>query len=147
MDTPGDELDRFVQAQQLDYARALAELKAGRKNTHWIWYVLPQLRELGRSELARAYGISGRAEAEAYLRHPVLGVRLVECVDAMLRHPPRGAEQILGSVDAMKFRSCLTLFAAVAPEPSVFATALAVFYDGIPDEATLNLLAQETGDV
>ncbi len=137
---PRDPLDRFVQAQARDYAQALAELVAGRKRSHWIWYVLPQLRELGRSAMAREYGVADREEAAAYLAHPVLGPRLVACVQAMLRHAGRDATTILGEVDAMKFRSCLTLFAAVAPDERVFAQALAAFYDGRPDEATLRLL-------
>lgn len=138
-----DPLERFVQAQARDYAQALAELVAGRKRSHWIWYVLPQLRALGRSAMAREYGIAGRTEAAAYLAHPVLGPRLRECVQALLVHAGRDAAYILGEVDAMKFRSCLTLFAAVAPDEPLFTRALAAFYDGQPDEATLRLLAAD----
>ncbi len=140
-------LERFVQAQALDYERALAELRQGRKRTHWIWYVLPQLRALGRSEMARTYGIAGRDEAAAFLAHPLLGPRLLGCVEAMLDHADRSAVEILGEVDALKFRSCLTLFAAVAPGEPRFAAALAVFYGGLPDTETLRLLdAPAAGD-
>ena len=135
-----DHLDRFVSAQQRDYAQALAELVAGRKRTHWIWYVLPQLRGLGHSPMAREYGIAGRTEAKAYLAHSVLGPRLLECVQAILAHADRSAVEILGDVDAMKFRSCLTLFAEVAPAEPLFGAALDAFYDGERDEATLRLL-------
>jgi uncharacterized protein (DUF1810 family) len=137
---PPSGLDRFVRAQEKDYAQALAELKAGRKRTHWVWYILPQLRELGHSPMAREYGITDRAEAAAYLAHPVLGPRLVACVHAILGHADRTAVEILGGVDAMKFRSCLTLFHAVAPSEACFANALQVFYEGKPDVETLRLL-------
>lgn len=141
MNPPCDALERFVRAQERDYARALAELSAGRKQTHWIWYVLPQLRELGRSPMAREFGIAGRSEAADYFAHPVLGARLVECVNAMLGHADRTAVEILGEIDAMKFRSCLTLFAEVAPTEPSFVAALDRFYQGKPDAETLRLLA------
>jgi len=140
MNTAFDPLERFVQAQELDYAQALAELFEGRKRTHWIWYVLPQLRELGRSQMAREYGIADRNEAASYLSHPVLGPRLVACVNAILGHSDRSAIAILGEIDAMKFRSCLTLFAEASPTEPVFALALATFYQGQPDNETLRLL-------
>lgn len=133
-------LDRFVIAQAKDYPQALAELRAGKKRTHWIWYVLPQLRELGRSAMARDYGIADRQEAAAYIAHPVLGPRLIECVHALLGHPDQTALDMLGEVDAMKLRSCLTLFATVAPGEPCFAKALDVFYGGEPDTETLRLL-------
>lgn len=133
-------LERFVHAQKRDYEQALAELSAGRKRTHWIWYVLPQLRELGHSQLAREYGITGRSEAESYIAHPLLGPRLVECVRTILTHADRSAVEILGDTDAMKFRSCLTLFAEVAPSEPAFSKALAVFYQSKPDDETLRLL-------
>jgi uncharacterized protein (DUF1810 family) len=134
-----DTLDRFLQAQAGHYAQALAELKAGRKTSHWIWFVLPQLRGLGRSSTAYEYGIAGRAEAEAYLAHPLLGARLIECVEAMLAHPTLSALDILGDIDALKFRSCLTLFDAVSANP-IFSQALDRFYGGERDAATLALL-------
>lgn len=133
-------LDRFLTAQARDYPQALAELRAGRKRTHWIWYMLPQLRALGRSATARNYGITDRQEASDYLTHPVLGPRLIECVHALLSHPYKTAVEMLGEVDAMKLRSCLTLFAAVAPGEASFAKALEVFYGGEPDAETLRLL-------
>ena len=104
MNTAPDPLERFVRAQERDYAQALIELSAGLKRTHWIWYVLPQLRGLGRSRMAREYGIADRSEAVAYFAHPVLGPRLVECVSAVLGHTDRSAVEILGYIDAMKFR-------------------------------------------
>lgn len=137
-------LERFVQAQERDYAQALAELQAGRKRTHWIWYVLPQLRGLGHSAMAERYGIHGRAEAEAYVAHPVLGPRLVACVQALLNHPELSAEEMLGGVDAMKLQSCLTLFAEVAPGEVCFAQALEVFYAGRRDAQTLALLSAKS---
>jgi uncharacterized protein (DUF1810 family) len=140
VNTPSDPLERFVQAQERDYAQALAELSGGLKRTHWIWYVLPQLRELGRSQMAREFGITGRNEAVRYFAHPVLGPRLIECVNAILGHSDRSAVQILGEIDAMKFRSCLTLFAEVAANEPAFALALAAFYQGEPDHETLRLL-------
>ena len=133
-------LERFVQAQQRDYAQALAELRAGRKTTHWMWYVLPQLRGLGHSAMAWQYGLDGRDEAAAYAAHPLLGPRLLQCVQALLQHDERSAAQILGAVDALKLRSCLTLFAAVAPHQACFAQALQRFYGGEVDAATLRLL-------
>ncbi|MGY6214486.1 DUF1810 domain-containing protein [Methylolobus aquaticus] len=141
MPTPEpDSLDRFVRAQAQAYATALGELRAGFKRTHWIWYVLPQLRGLGHSHMAQVYGLANREEATAYARHPVLGPRLVECVNAILTHADRSAVDILGDIDAMKFRSCLTLFIEVAPNEPCFRTALNVFYEGQPDTATQRLL-------
>ena len=137
---PDQSLDRFLQAQEFHYAEALAELRAGRKRGHWIWFVLPQLRGLGHSPMAWEYGLSGQPEALAYFRHPVLGPRLVECVTAVLTHADRAATDILGPIDAMKFRSCLTLFATVAPEEPCFQAALEAFYRGTPDPETLKLL-------
>lgn len=132
-------LERFVRAQEGRYGQALAELQAGRKTGHWIWFVLPQLRGLGRSTTAHEYGLDGRAEAQAYLAHPLLGARLRECVQAMLAHRGRSAVSILGDVDALKFRSCLTLFDAVSTE-ALFGQALDAFYGGERDPATLALL-------
>lgn len=135
-----DPLQRFIDAQARDHAQALAELQAGRKRTHWIWYVLPQLRGLGRSAMAQTYGLADAAEARAYLAHPLLGPRLRQCVQAMLGRGGERAEAILGDVDAMKFHSCLTLFAHVAPGEPLFAQALQAFFGGQPDAATLRLL-------
>lgn len=139
MDDPFD-LQRFVEAQRRDYATALAELRSGRKRSHWMWYVLPQLRGLGMSGMAQRYGIASAHEARAYLAHPVLGPRLRECVAAMTALPGSDAEDVLGGIDALKFRSCLTLFAAVAPGEAGFAAALDKYYGGERDPRTLELL-------
>lgn len=133
-------LERFVTAQQNIYEVALSELRAGLKRSHWMWFIFPQLRGLGRSEAARFYAISGRAEAEAYLTHPMLGPRLDECTTAMLQHTDLSAHDIFGSPDDLKFRSSMTLFGAVAGRDSPFQAALDMFYAGARDESTLRLL-------
>ncbi len=136
------DLDRFIIAQEQVIATVRAELKAGSKRSHWMWFIFPQLRALGRSETARFYGLSGRDEAQAYLAHPVLGPRLLDCVALVDHVQGKTALQILGSPDDLKFRSCLTLFAAIQPSPSdgAFETALHHFYAGVPDPLTLELL-------
>ena len=134
------DLDRFLEAQEGAYERAISELRGGQKRSHWIWYILPQIHGLGYSSTARRYAIQSRDEAEAYAAHPVLGARLRECVAAMLRHRDQTARQILGTPDDLKFRSCLTLFQAVAPDEPLFGEALDAFYDG-PDPRTLEQLA------
>ena len=136
----GYDLQRFVVAQSSVYATALAEIRGGRKRSHWMWFVFPQLEGLGSSPMARRYAVSGRAEAEAYLRHPVLGPRLVECFEAMLAIEGRSAHEVLGSPDDLKLRSCATLFAAVAPVHSVFRSVLEKYYAGEPDAMTLERL-------
>ena len=134
------DLQRFLDAQDGVYQAALAELRAGSKQSHWMWFVFPQLRGLGHSPTAQHYGIDSLAEAQAYLSHPVLGARLRECVDALLAwRDRRTAEQIFGPVDSLKLRSSLTLFARVEPS-SPFTTGLNAFYDGRPDERTLAML-------
>jgi uncharacterized protein (DUF1810 family) len=135
------DLDRFVDAQAAWFATALKELRAGRKRTHWIWFVFPQLAGLGMSETSQRYGVSGLAEARAYLAHPVLGPRLREAVEAMLGHRNASAQSILGDLDAMKFRSCLTLFSRAAPTEPAFVDALARFFPDGPDPRTLQRLA------
>src|SRR5690606_21611444 len=134
------DLERFVEAQQRDYAIALAELRDGAKRSHWIWYVFPQLRGLGRSAIARHYGISGLGEARAYLAHPLLGPRLEECAQTLLAHRGRSARQILGSPDDLKLRSSMTLFQAADPQRMVFAEVLRAFFAGEADAATLERL-------
>ena len=134
------DLNRFVDAQSKHYSYALAELRAGKKLTHWIWFVLPQLRGLGSSARAVFYGIRSEQEAKAYLAHAVLGPRLRECVAAMNALDGLSAVQVLGHVDAAKFRSCLTLFRVVDPSDAVFRKAMDKFFAGLPDEATLDLL-------
>ena len=134
------DLERFVAAQDGIYPEALAELRRGRKQTHWMWFVFPQLVGLGRSGTARFYGIASAAEARAYLAHPVLGPRLRESARAALSHKERSAEAIFGVVDAMKLGSSMTLFAAVADDPHPFAAVLEAFFGGERDPATLALL-------
>lgn len=134
------DLDRFVTAQEGDYERALAELRSGRKRTHWMWYVFPQIRGLGSSPTSQHFAIQGRDEAAAYLAHPVLGPRLVACAEALLGIEGRSAREILGSPDDLKLRSSATLFAEVAPPGSVFERLLARYFEGRPDPATLQLL-------
>ena len=133
-------LDRFVAAQAVHYDTALAELRSGLKRSHWMWFVLQQLRGLGSSDRARFYGIADRAEAAAYLAHPVLGPRLYETVAAVLAAPAETPEALLGEIDARKLRSCLTLFAAAAADPAPFTDALAQLYAGQPCARTLALL-------
>ena len=133
-------LDRFLDAQRDAYDVAIAELRAGRKRSHWIWFVFPQLRGLGRSAMSNRYGLSGVAEASAYLAHPVLGVRLIDAIQAMLANAAVPAAVILGELDALKFRSCLTLFAVAAPAQPLFAATLAHYFEGQPDPETLVLL-------
>ena len=144
--TNASDLARFLHAQEPVYAAALAELHAGRKHTHWMWFIFPQLRGLGRSHTAHFYGLAGRNEAEAFLAHAVLGARLRECTCAILAHAGRlPARAILGSPDDLKLRSCLTLFASIQPAEPLWAQALAAFYQGQPDPLTLDLLASEAG--
>ena len=146
-DDPFD-LDRFVVAQAGDYEQALAELRAGRKRSHWIWYILPQLQGLGHSQMSRRYAIESLAMARAYLAHPILGPRLETCVAALNALAGRSAVDVLGAVDAAKFRSCATLFAEAAGDGSVFAAALNKYFKGQPDRTTLLLLAAgaQSGD-
>ena len=141
MDSPDPyNLQRFVDAQQGVIDTVLAELRAGSKQTHWIWFVFPQLADLGRSPTARYFGLTSIDEAGRYLEHPLLGQRLSDCVEALMPwSTERTAERILGSVDALKLRSSLTLFDRVAPA-SIFERALLNFYSGERDELTLALL-------
>jgi len=137
------DLQRFVTAQQPIYAQALAELRAGRKRSHWMWFVFPQLAGLGRSPTAQYFAISGAPEAIAYLDHPLLGPRLCECTSAVLAVSGRRRVEIFGFPDELKFRSSMTLFAAVAEPGSVFEQALACLCDGEPDPRTLELLGPD----
>ena len=138
-DDPYD-LARFVAAQEEVYATALAELSAGRKRTHWMWFVLPQLEGLGSSFMAQRYAIGGVAEARAYLAHPVLGPRLVDCAESAIAVRGSSANDIFGSPDDLKLRSSATLFAHVSPPGSPFHGLLERFFGGHPDPATLKLL-------
>jgi uncharacterized protein (DUF1810 family) len=133
-------LSRFVQAQEDDYDRALAEVRSGRKRSHWMWYIFPQLDGLGFSSMSKRYSIKSLAEAEAYLAHPVLGPRLVECCEAAVGIEGRSALEVFGSPDDMKLRSCATLFAQVSPAGSVFHRLLDKYFQGHRDEKTLRLL-------
>lgn len=133
-------LQRFLDAQQDSFLTAMKELRFGKKHSHWIWYIFPQLKGLGRSATSNIYGIQDAEEARAYLEHPILGARLREAIIAMLFHRARKAEDILGEIDAMKFKSCLTLFSLVASHDSIFADALDVFFNGERDERTMGLL-------
>lgn len=133
-------LARFVDAQRPVFSQVMAELHAGRKTTHWMWFVFPQLRGLGRSEMASYYGLSGPDEARAYLQHDVLGPRLESCVAALLEHRDCSALQILGSPDDMKLHSSLTLFIGVQPQSDLFQAALDLFFSGQPDNKTHRLL-------
>ena len=136
------DLQRFVAAQEGVYEQALDELRAGHKQSHWMWFIFPQLADLGTSPMAMRYAIQSADEAEAYLADPILGPRLRDGVAAMLAHEGARPEAILGGMDALKFRSSLTLFEAAADDPSLFAAALDAFYAGERDQRTLELLGR-----
>lgn len=140
------ELERFVAAQDQGrtYAAAFAELRAGRKRSHWMWFVFPQIAGLGHSPTSVRYAISSLSEARAYLDHPVLGPRLLECTVALLELPARSAPEIFGSVDAVKLRSSMTLFAHAAPSNPVFRQVLDTYFEGTADGATERLLGVTT---
>jgi len=136
METDFD-LERFVRAQAPVYAAVLEELRAGRKRTHWMWFIFPQLAGLGRSEMAQRYAIASGDEAAAYLAHPLLGARLRECAGIVDDLDGRTAEEIFGHPDDRKFHSSMTLFADVAPDEAVFQDCIDKYFDGEPDDATL----------
>lgn len=136
------DLDRFVAAQAPVMDQVLAELKAGQKASHWMWFVFPQLQSLGRSQTAMFYGLSDVDEARRYLAHPVLRARLLDCTRTVLAHCDKTAHQIFGSPDDVKFRSCMTLFMLAAPEVDVFRQALDAFYSGVPDPHTVQASRQ-----
>ena len=133
-------LQRFITAQQNDYSAALAEIKQGRKRSHWMWYIFPQIAGLGFSETSRHYAVKNMDEAQAYLNHPVLGSRLIEICTELLKIPTNNATQIFGTPDDMKLRSCVTLFAALPDTNPVFQQVLNQFFKGQADKATLQLL-------
>ena len=135
------DLERFVAAQEGVYPGALTELRAGRKTGHWIWFILPQIAGLGRSPMSQQYAIGSLGEARAYLDHPVLGPRLRESAAAIHSVEGRTAQEILGSIDAVKLRSSMTLFHRAAPDEAVFRDVLGRYFDGRPDGATDALLA------
>jgi uncharacterized protein (DUF1810 family) len=134
------DLQRFVEAQAPVFDRVRAELAAGHKQSHWMWFVFPQIRGLGQSAMSQRYAIGSRAEAAAYLAHPVLGPRLLACTRLVNDVVGRSAEAIFGPIDALKFRSSMTLFSAVAPGEAAFGEALAKYFGSTPDRATLKRL-------
>ncbi|MCG6576995.1 DUF1810 domain-containing protein [Pseudomonas sp. AF32] len=136
-------LSRFVEAQAPVLSRVMTELREGRKTTHWMWFIFPQLQGLGRSEMASRFALSGIAEARAYLQHDLLGPRLEACVKTVLQHRDRSAMQIFGSPDELKLRSCLTLFMNAGPGSLLYEQALEQFYSGEPDRKTLLLLGRQ----
>lgn len=136
------DLQRFVSAQERVYRDVLAELRGGRKHSHWMWFIFPQFEGLGYSATSKHYAIKSPQEAHAYLQHPILGTRLVECAETVLQLTGRSASEIFGSPDDMKLRSSMTLFAAVADNASVFARVLDKYFGGKPDQKTLDLLAK-----
>jgi uncharacterized protein (DUF1810 family) len=138
------DLERFVTAQNAggSYQRAASELRAGFKTSHWMWFVFPQIAGLGQSPTSRRFAISSLAEAAAYLDHPVLGPRLRECAQILADVKGRSADQIFGTIDAMKLRSSMTLFHRAAPDEPLFGQVLTRYFDGIPDHATDALLSQ-----
>ena len=143
-DPQGDRFDlaRFVDAQASTYARALAEIRRGRKTSHWMWFVFPQIAGLGFSEMSQRYAIGSITEAQAYLAHPVLGARYRECVAALQDLTGTTAKAVFGGVDATKLRSSLTLFSAAAPDERLFAAALERWFGGEPDPRTLERLGK-----
>jgi len=137
-----DDLQRFIDAQENDYADALAEIKKGRKRTHWMWYIFPQIQGLGFSEMSERYAIKDLDEAEAYINHPVLGQRLIEICSELLKLQSNDAHEIFGSPDDMKLRSSMTLFAALPDAYPVFKSVIDKFFNGAMDGATLRLLGE-----
>ena len=134
------DLNRFVRAQEADYVGALAEIRSGRKRSHWMWYVFPQFAGLGLSAMSQRYAINSLAEARAYLAHPILGPRLIEIADAVLNVQGRTAHEIFGSPDDLKLSSSATLFALVSPADSVFQRIIDKYFDGSRDEQTVALV-------
>ena len=144
MQAESGDLIRFVRAQEVGaaYESALQELRAGRKETHWMWFVFPQLQGLGRSATARHYAIADLSEARAYAAHPVLGPRLRACADALTGLPGRDPRAVLGATDAQKLRSSMTLFTRAVPDEPVFRAVLDQYYGGVEDERTVGLLGE-----
>lgn len=137
-----DKLERFLDGQKFGYDCALEEVRNGEKTGHWIWYVFPQMRGLGHSSNSNFYGIASLEEAKAYVAHPVLGMRLREVTAALLGHRGKSPEEILGGIDALKVRSCMTLFDMVCPS-DIYAQVLDAFYDGTRCRRTLSMLGDE----
>ena len=139
------DLQRFVAAQDEVYTTVLGELRAGEKRGHWMWYIFPQIAGLGQSAMAKKYAITSQDEAKAYLGHPVLGPRLRECTEIVLNLDGRSAEQIFHYPDNLKFRSSMTLFSEAAAENSIFHEALGKYFEGRPDQSTLDVLRRFRG--
>ena len=137
-------LHRFLAAQAPTYHRVLAELRAGRKSSHWIWFIFPQIIGLGRSGMAQQFAIGSLDEAKAYLQHPILGQRLRECTQLVLNVEGRSADEIFGYPDNLKFRSCMTLFLTAATDSSLFKAALLKYFGGQPDQLTLDIHARQS---
>jgi uncharacterized protein (DUF1810 family) len=140
------DLERFVSAQDPVYPQVVRELQAGRKTSHWMWYIFPQLSGLGRSDIARFYAIASLDEARAYLEHPVLGHRLRECTGLVVDVEGRSLEAIFGTVDALKFCSSMTLFSRAEPTSNLFRAALGKYCSGVSDKATVALLGTARPD-
>lgn len=138
------DLERFVSAQAAGgiYQQALRELRGGRKTSHWMWFVFPQVAGLGSSAISRRYAIRDLEEAQAYVRHPLLGPRLLECTAAVVAHGERRPEEIFGAIDAVKLRSSMTLFACAAPDELVFTEVLSTRFEGAADQLTLQLIGR-----
>lgn len=141
--SPAPDLDRFVTAQAAVYSGVLAELRRGRKTSHWMWYIFPQIAGLGSSSKAREFAIRDRDEARRYLEHPLLGSRLIECVEVVLALQGRSAEDVFGGIDTRKLQSSATLFAQVSPTGSPFHRLLDRYFEGIADSRTLELLEHQ----
>lgn len=137
-------LHRFLDAQEGVYDTVLNELRAGRKSSHWIWFVFPQITGLGHSAMAQQFAITSLDEAKTYLQHPTLGQRLRECTQLVLNVEGRSAEEIFPYPDHLKFRSCMTLFMTAATDNTLFKAALLKYFDGKPDQMTLDILAQQS---
>ncbi len=137
-------LHRFLDAQERTYDTVLAELRAGRKTSHWIWFIFPQIAGLGHSAMAQQFAITSLDEAKAYLQHPVLGQKLRECTQLVLNIEGRGADEIFSYPDNLKFWSCMTLFMIAATDNTLFKNALHKYFDGLPDQKTLDMLAQQS---
>ncbi len=140
-------LNRFLVRQEKIYSLALKEIEQGEKDGCWMWFIFPQLRGLAKSRKSFVYGIVDKEEAEAYLAHPVLGARLIECCKVLLKHKDKSAEDIMGDVDAVKFRSSMTLFALISEEKSIFHKVLEQFYNGQTDELTEGILNGKIVDI
>lgn len=144
---PPYNLNRFIIRQERIYSTALSELVAGKKESCWMWYIFPQLRALGKSRKSYVFGLTDPREAAAYLAHPVLGPRLLECCNVLLSHKDKSALEILGEIDCIKLQSSMTLFSLISWNDSIFHEVLLRFFDGEPDILTLNILYYKKGEL